>query len=205
MRFSVTGYTRVKENKIDEEKLLDKRIKKLKIRVHGIKVKGGQVIISLYNKDLFEIADKYAWKGGIPKKMEIDEYNRIINAKLLKDSDRKILNSIFKLNTKQNKYYRKQKPEIEDTNSFLEVFYKLIYSKTKKLKGSEVTFLLEDVKQDYYYITAMYDGNNNGVYEWQTDFIRTVFGMFSGTPTFETHSILLNKDEIELDIDVMNH
>ncbi len=168
--FELTKFTRNPNEALASAPL---PVSPLTITLNGFKNQKGRAYVSVYDRDLFRLADEFVWRGKTPGAIEVALFERhLAENPALTEEERNYLAALYTRKAmmtvqigakrEEREHYMLTKDlKWDDATRLQTILLKLLRAQSKPISGDQVEFTFENMPSGYYHVMAFHDENNN--------------------------------------------
>ncbi|NLD92208.1 MAG: DUF2141 domain-containing protein [Fibrobacter sp.] len=192
-------------NKFNEDKLFSGTIKEVRILVDGFRNNQGMANIMIFNRELYELSDKYLWQNKDISQISTKVAEKLIsNNSFLSDEEKSFMLSFYTLDKNTDVYNLSKSFTKEDYEKLYSIIQKMDHTSESAIVNGKAQFKFNGLPKDKYYIVVYHDENSNHQLDMKENAIPAEGTANSGTegrlqqyPTFTSNNIALNQDDME--------
>lgn len=192
-------------NKYSDEALYSGEVKELRIVAEGFRNNKGKALITILNREMYELSEKYLWQNKDVPELEQKVADKLVtNNNFLSGEDKAYLNSFYTLDKSSGIYKLTKKATKDEIEKLLAIVRKMDHSSESTIVDGKAHFVFKGLPKDKYYIMIFHDENGDYQLEMRKNAPPAEGLAFAGTdnrlqgnPTFKTNNIALNKDDME--------
>jgi hypothetical protein len=180
-------------------------VKEFRIVAEGFRNNKGKALITILNREMYEISEKYLWQNKDVPELEQKVADKLVtNNNFLTGEDKAYLNSFYTLDKGSGIYKLTKKATKDEIDKLLAIVRKMNHSSESTIVDGKAHFMFNGLPKDKYYIMVFHDENGDYQLEMRKNAPPAEGLAFAGTenrlqrdPTFNTNNIILNQDDIE--------
>ncbi len=192
-------------NKFSDEKLFSGEVKEFRIMAEGFRNNKGKAIITILNRELYELSEKYLWQNKEIPQIEQKVADKLItNNNVLSNEEKSFLNSFYTLDETSGIYKLTKTVSKEDVEKQQSIVRKMNHESESTIVDGKAQFTFKGLPRDKYYIMIFHDENGDHQLEMRKNAPPAEGLAFSGDdtrlqhdPTFNSNNIVLNQDDME--------
>jgi uncharacterized membrane protein/uncharacterized protein (DUF2141 family) len=192
-------------NKFSEDNLFSGDVKELRIVVDGFRNNRGMAISMIFNRELYELSEKYLWQNKDISQIRKKVAEKLIsNNSFLSDEEKSFMLSFYTQDTDSGVFNLSKKFTKDDYAKLYSILQKMDHTSESAIIDGKAQFTINGLPKDKYYIVVYHDENGNHQLDMKENAIPAEGTANSGAegrlqqyPTFASNNIVLNQDDLE--------
>lgn len=180
-------------------------VKECRIVADGFRNNKGKAIISIYNRELYELSEKYLWQNKDIPQIEKNVVDKLVtNNKFLSDEEKTFFIGFYTLDENGGVYKLSKTSTKEEIEKQLSIVKKLNHTSECAIVDGKAQFLLNGLPKDKYYIFIFHDENANNQLDERENAPPAEGVAISGAdsplqnyPNFRSNNIVLAQDDMD--------